>query len=813
MAGNPMRQFVQGMLRKRITLTGLVQGIGMRPFIWKLACTHGLSGWVRNDSTGVTLEVQGSPDSIDSFVESLRLQGPALAQFDALEACQIHTLDEIGFVILESLIEPEQSGPVAADIATCEACLRELRDPKDRRFGYPFINCTQCGPRFTIIEAVPYDRQRTTMKSFTMCVACAREYRDPMDRRFHAQPNACHQCGPQLWLVEQVSNAESFVSPSTGGDCVGEKALARFSELIQAGAIVAVKGLGGFHLACDATNQTAVQRLRQRKGRMEKPLAIMLRDIESAEQWCDLEDCHRRVLTSPERPIVLLRRKNGSRRSPWLAPGQNRLGLMLPYTPLHHLLLAAGPPLVMTSANISEEPIVRGNVEAHQRLHSVADAYLLHDREIHVMCDDSVVRGMHDGVLPIRRSRGYAPLRIQLNGVGPELLAMGGELKSTCCVTHGPNAYLSAHLGDMGELLTLEAMGRNVEHLLGLFRITPQAIVSDLHPGYVSTQWAQARAAAWGIPCLRVQHHQAHLAALMAEHRLPLDSPIIGCCFDGTGYGTDGTMWGGEFFVGPPRQASAQGMLGTERKAAAGAMDVSSPFQRFAHLRSVRLPAGDATTRQPYRIALAVLQAAGIAWHPQLPCVATCEPRELQLLLKQLERNINCVASSSLGRLFDGVASILGVRQHNSFEAQAAVELESLAEEYSRNASLNSLGELPEAMRFEISETSPVSIDAVNLTSYLCHSVLAGISVARLAANFHLAVAQMVVDVCRLAQRQRGIALVGLSGGVFQNGLLLHWTTSKLEAEGFEVLCHRQVPPNDAGLALGQALLARAMMC
>jgi hydrogenase maturation protein HypF len=788
----------------------------MRPFVLNLARSSRLTGWVRNDSTGVTIEVQGDSGSVDNFYESLRLQGPALARYDALDTSQIPTQHETEFVILESRIEPEQSGPVAADIATCEACLRELRDPDDRRFGYPFINCTQCGPRFTIIEAVPYDRQRTTMKSFTMCVACAREYQDPTDRRFHAQPNACHQCGPQLWLVEQGTSADSFVAPPTTGAGVGAKALVRFAELIQAGAIVAVKGIGGFHLACDATNERAVNGLRQRKGRMEKPLAMMVGDMETAGQWCDLEIEHLRALTSPQRPIVLLRKKKGSRALPWLAPGQNYLGLMLPYAPLHHLLLAAGPPLVMTSANLSEEPIVRGNVEAHQRLHSVADAYLLHDREIHVACDDSVLRGLHKGVLPIRRSRGYAPLPIQLNGSGPELLAMGGELKSTCCVTHGQNAYLSAHQGDMGELLTLEAMGRNVEHLLGLFRITPQAIVADLHPGYVSTQWAQARAAAWGIPCIRVQHHQAHIAALMAEHRLPLDSPIIGCCFDGTGYGTDGTLWGGEFFVGPPRQASAQGMVGTGRNAGAGTRNVSNPFQRFAHLRSVRLPGGDALMRRPYRIALAVLHAAGIAWHPQLPCVATCEPRELQLTLKQLERNINCVASSSMGRLFDAVAAILGVRQRINFEAQAAVELESLAEEFSLNALLScssELPELPEDLHFEILETSPLTIDAAHLTRYLCQSVLAGVPPARLAADFHLAVAHMVVDVCRCAQRQHGISLVGLTGGVFQNALLLHWTTSKLEAAGFEVLCHRQVPPNDAGLALGQTLLARAMMC
>ncbi len=776
--------------RKRICLTGLVQGIGFRPFVWKLARDFHLAGWVRNDSKGVIIEIQGSQAAIQGFIDSLPSRAPVLARIDSMQITDVSAADGVEFIIVESATDARQSTPVSPDIGTCDDCFKELFDTGDRRYGYPFLNCTNCGPRFTITEELPYDRRRTVMKSFEMCADCQKEYDDPADRRFHAQPNACHRCGPKVWFVTQTEADEHFHYPGAE-TCNSAEALKRFAEAIAAGAIVALKGIGGFHLACDARSDTAIALLRERKGRVDKPLAIMVRDVKQCQELAHLSESESRFLTSSARPIVLLNKKGGSPLSKLVAPGNNFIGVMLPYSPLHHLLLADGPPLVMTSGNVSDEPIVRGNVEAKHRLQHLADAFLLHDREICVVCDDSLVRCVEDKLLPIRRSRGYAPMPLLLDAPGPSVLAVGGELKATFCATKNDYAYVSAHVGDMGNLETLDAMRRSVEHFLRMFRIQPEVVAADLHPSYLSTQWAHEFAEKRGVRLLQVQHHQAHIAALMTEHRLPLATPIIGCCFDGTGFGRDGSMWGGEFFVTAHPDAS------------------TDPFERFAHLQASLLPGGDSSIRRPYRVALAQLFSAGLEWGERLPCTTYCNANEKRILRQQLERNFNCVPTSSMGRLFDAVAALIGIRQTVSYEAQAAMEMEALAADYLEQSLRNSLECAARAYRFQIGECAPLQINAGELLSQICLELQAGVAKQVIAARFHHAVAHMIVDVCRAAQKTRGIVLVGLSGGVFQNGLLLKLTTAKLRDAGFQVLSHRQVPPNDAGISLGQAVIAR----
>ncbi len=766
------------LVRKRLTITGVVQGVGFRPFIWRRATALGLSGWVGNESGGVIAEVQGENDTVAAFITGLAAAAPPLAVVEhvAIED-GLPAAPELTFEIRASAARPGRSTPLPPDIATCDACRAEVADPADRRHGYPFTNCTDCGPRYTIITDLPYDRTATTMRPFEMCAACAAEYHDPASRRFHAQPNACPACGPTVWLCR----SDAVAVERTAARLVGDAAIEAARDLLRAGGILAVKGLGGFHLACDATNAAAVARLRDRKQRVGKPLAVMVADVGAARAVAEVGADEAELLASRERPIVLLRPTDaaayGNALARAVSPGNDFIGVLLPYAPLHELLCRGMPALVMTSGNVSEEPIVHDNATAARVLAPLADALLLHDRDIHLACDDSVVRRMAGGVVPIRRSRGYAPLPIALGGPGPSVLAVGGELKATLCITRADYAFMSQHLGDMGNLETLDALAHTAEHMLRLFRVEPTAVVADLHPGYLSTEWARQFAAERGIPLVRVQHHEAHVAALRAESRIDAATPFIGVCFDGTGYGAGepAQIWGGEFFSGP-----------------AGGM------QRAAHLESFPLPGGDASIRQPWRVALAVLQASGVPWDEQLPPVAAA--RGLDVLRRQLERQINCVPTTSMGRLFDAVASLVGARHDISYEAEAALNLETLA----------ARGDMPTRYAFGVvGGALPLRIDWRPVIAAIAADVLAGVSPARIAAGFHAAVAAMTVEVSgRLRQAGAGDT-VGLTGGVFQNAVLTERAAAGLAAAGFRVVLHRVVPPNDGGLALGQAVLGR----
>ena len=778
---------------------GIVQGVGFRPFVWKRAHRLGLAGWVYNDSLGVTIEIEGNEVHLAEFLAEFSESIPPLARVDSLIATDVECVGEKGFFIRESLAIASDSTPISPDISICHECLQELFDGLDRRYLYPFINCTNCGPRFTIVEDIPYDRPLTTMKSFPMCDCCQQEYSEPVNRRFHAQPNACPDCGPAVWFVAGAKDVEAFESrPHVQSD--HQDAIRSFHEAIESGGIVAIKGIGGFHLACDATNSSAVARLRERKGHINKPFALMVHDVEQAASFAVIGPQERSLLESQQRPIVLLQKRYldmgecaadqrevlptslvGFPAAELAAPGNNFVGVMLPYSPLHYLLSGTRP-LVMTSGNISDEPIVRTNVEARKRLERIADFFLLHDREIEVVCDDSIVRCLDGALLPIRRSRGYAPMPIKLVDVGPSVLAVGGEIKSAFCVAKDDYVYMSQHIGDMGNQETLEAMRRSVEHFLRIFRVDVAAVAADLHPGYLSGQWAEQFANSLGVPLIRIQHHFAHVVSLLGENCLPFEQKIIGCCFDGTGYGTDEAIWGGEFMI-----ADTQG------------------FQRIAHLQYSPLPGGDSSIRRPYRMALALLWASGLTWNNDLPCVAACPERERKLLHRQLERNLNCISTSSMGRLFDAVASIIGVRQEVSYEAQAAMEMEALAA-----VEVDEVD--PSAYRFSVNISAQVgnwSIDPGSLLAQICNDVVSGVPRSRIAAQFHHAVVNLVLEVCQLARQHRQLHKVGLTGGVFQNVLLLQLTQKRLRQDRFEVLSHSQVPPNDGGIALGQAICAR----
>jgi len=773
---------VHGLVRRRLAVAGIVQGVGFRPFVWRRATGLGLTGFVSNGPDGVLIEVQGPGPAVDRFLDGFPAAVPPLAEIAALETTPLPAQpgDE-RFVILASREHGPGGTSLPADVATCATCRAELRDPGDRRHRHPFINCTDCGPRFTIITAVPYDRGTTTMSRFTMCPACAAEYRDPDSRRFHAQPIACPDCGPVVWYAD----ADAGPVPVTRdrASLLGDAALEQARGLLRRGGILAIKGGGGFHLACDATQPAAVVQLRHRKGRFAKPLAVMVDDLPTAEAVAVLDEQERRLLTAPSAPIVLLRRRHGSpvQLAEEVAPGSGLLGLLLPYTPLHHLLMAGMPPLVMTSGNLADEPIVHDNATAATRLAPLCDGLLLHDREIAVPCDDSVVRCAVGLPLPIRRSRGMAPLPIRLAAGGPDLVAAGGDLKSAVGLAREDRVVLSQHLGDAVHPETLSAMTAAAEHLVELFRAKPAAIVADLHPGYLSAGWARRVAADRGIPVIGVQHHEAHAVALAVDICWPLEGraarPLLVACCDGTGYGSDGTIWGGEFFV-----------------------IESATIRRVASLREFVLPGGDACVRRPWRTALGLLHAAGISWDDRLPCVQAAPAAEREVIHRQLERRVQCVATSSLGRLFDGVAALLGVAQENRYEAEAALRLETLA---AAAAPTSGPGVAV------VETTDMVRVDWRPLVHWLVDRWLAGDPPAGLAARFHEAIAEMVVAVAaRLRPHGCGEA-VGLTGGVFQNGLLVSRTSEHLRRAGFEAACHHAVPPNDGGLAVGQLAIAR----
>jgi hydrogenase maturation protein HypF len=754
-----------GVTALRIHVSGVVQAVGFRPWVWNEATRLGLAGRVRNSSSGVEIVIEGAAAATDAFLVALRAGGPPLARIDSLEVDETAVRGFADFAILASLPEPGASLPVAPDLALCADCRRELRDPADRRHDYPFLNCTHCGPRFTIVRDLPYDRPLTTMAGFPLCADCAREYADPADRRFHAQPVACPACGPRLWLEE------AGVLAAAGAD-----ALRRARALLRGGAIVAVKGIGGWHLACDAASTVAVARLRERKRRVEKPLALMAADPETIARHAEVSPAARALLESPAHPVVLLPRRGDAAIAPDVAPRRDRLGFMLAYAPLHHLLLDPGDVLVMTSGNLSEEPIAHEDDDARLRLAPLADALLGHDRPIQVRCDDSVVAVWREGPYPFRRARGYAPLPVPLPFAVPPLLAAGGELKNTFCLGRETRAYPSHHIGDLADWETLRAYEAAVAHYERLFRVAPEAFAHDLHPDYQATRYATARAAAAGRPAVAVQHHHAHIAACLADNGINGAEPVIGVAFDGTGLGDDGAIWGGEFLV-----ADYAG------------------YRRAAHLAYLPLPGGDAATRHPWRVALSWLRQAGLPWDPELPPVAAATPDELAALDAQLRTGLNAPPTSSMGRLFDAVSSLAGLCHHATYEAQAACELETAA----RRAVHGAQGEAPYVFTHEGDLVDPTPVIRA-----IAGDVAAGQPAPVTAARFHAAVADLVRDVCLRLRRETGLQRVALSGGVWQNLLLLELAVTRLETAGFAVLTHRAVPANDGGLALGQFMIA-----
>ncbi|MFF4213052.1 carbamoyltransferase HypF [Streptomyces sp. NPDC001796] len=800
----PTAVAVQAPVRRRVTVRGVVQGVGFRPYVHALATSLGLSGHVTNTPEGVVVEVEGTPAAVGRFCDRIAEDAPPLARVERVDHQDVPAAGETAFTILASRTDGPAGTLIPPDTATCAACLRELGDPADRRHRHPFITCTHCGPRFTIVTGLPYDRAATTMAGFPMCPDCAREYADPTDRRFHAQPVACPACGPRLRLLVRPRDGDGPPRPVTDTEPV-----AGARRLLASGSILAVKGLGGYHLACDATDPAAVARLRGRKGRGDKPFALMARDTDDIRHLVRLTDEERSLLTGTVRPIVLLRRLTpacGGRLRPadGVAPGSPDLGVMLPYTPVHHLLLGLpgdgdgdGPRLlVMTSGNLSGEPIVTDDEEALERLAHLADAWLTHDRPIHVPCDDSVVRVCDGRPLIVRRARGYAPLPLTLPVPVRPALAVGGDLKNVCCLGEGRRAWLSAHIGDMDDLATQHAFERAVAQLESITPVRPRLLAADRHPAYRSARWAARNAA--GRPVVRVQHHHAHVAAAMAEHGLDGSRPVLGVAFDGTGYGDDGAVWGGEFLL-----ADYDG------------------FSRLGHLAYVPLPGGDAAVHRPYRMALAHLRAAGLDWSAELPCVAACPPDERAVLERQLERNLNCVPTSSMGRLFDAVSSLAGVCHRAGYEAQAAVELEAAAlrapagDTSAYAFAVREPGTDGGAERFGGPEeiggpegVRPLRADPAPVIAAIVDDLRAGTGPELVAARFHWAVARLVHHVCALGRERHGVDTVALTGGVFLNSPLSSACARALGADGFTVLRHHLVPPGDGGLALGQLVVA-----
>ena len=754
--------------RIRCDIRGIVQGVGFRPFIYRLARRHELSGWVCNSSGGVILEAQGEDAALHLFVFAIRAEAPPLAVITALESEEILASCGDEFIIRESK-GGEGAPEISPDWDVCPDCLRELFDPADRRFLYPFITCTNCGPRYSIITGTPYDRPLTTMAPFVMCPLCQGEYDDPADRRFHAQPNGCPLCGPRLTLTD------------SGGEQVAGDPLAQAIRLLAAGKILAVKGTGGYHLAVDATNDGAVRELRRRKQRDEKPFALMAPGLMEISRFALPDPLEERLIASPERPIVLVRRRDDHNLSPAVAPANGYFGVMLPSTPLQHLLLRENfPALVMTSGNLSDEPIAFRDEDARQRLGITADFFLTHDRSIQTRLDDSVLRVFQGNPLFLRRSRGYAPRAVPLPAGQRSVLAVGAELKGAICLTRGDRAFLSQHIGDLKNPETLASLEETTTHLKKILAIRPELVAHDLHPDYLSTRWAQEMT---GIPLVGVQHHHAHLASCMAENGV--EGEVMGIIFDGTGFGLDGTVWGGEFLVG-----------GYES------------FRRAGHIRQVPLPGGDAAVREPFRMALSWLREAfgPTAFELPLPFIASLSEEEKKLFDRMIQRGINSPLTSSCGRLFDGVAALLGVRSVVSYEGQAAIELEGMAEQGGERP--------PFSFALDATESGCLCLDFIEMIRELMEALLAGHHRGTLARAFHDTVAHGAVELCAAIRQETGLERVLLSGGVFQNRLLAERTHDLLAARNFQVFTHRLVPPNDGGVALGQAVIAgRSRIC
>jgi hydrogenase maturation protein HypF len=753
----------------KIKVRGVVQGVGFRPFIYRLAHEHSLKGWVRNTSGSVEIEVEGDEVALESFFNDLKSKTPPMAHIADLVITFHPPLGYTTFEIRSSRSQRGKYQLVSPDIATCRDCLGEILSPNDRRYRYPFTNCTNCGPRFTIIEDIPYDRPQTTMRSFIMCPECQQEYDNPLDRRFHAQPNACSNCGPSLELVDGDSN-------QVGGYDI----ISSTSALLKDGHILAIRGLGGFQLACDATNETAVNTLRSQKKRPAKPLAVMMATLEDVTKHCYASPEEKRLLKSPECPIVLLRwRRSASNICTAVAPNLKYLGVMLPYTPLHHLLLReSGRPLVMTSGNLSEEPIAKDNDEALKLLRGIADYFLLHNRDIYARYDDSVYLVLDEVPRPIRRARGYAPYPIFLPFKLKQILACGAEEKNTFCLTKDDHAFISQHIGDMDNEETLEHFENTIELYKKLFRVSPEIIAYDMHPEYLSTKYARQIGSKLSLQMVPVQHHHAHIVSCLAENKMK--GPVIGVAFDGTGFGSDGTIWGGEFLL-----ADYKG------------------FQRVGHLEYIPLPGGAAAIKRPYRMALSFLYTLlGFDFSLEGLPLNGLNPLEIEIVKQQLKRGLNSPLASSAGRLFDAVSALAGVRGEIDYEAQAAIELEMLAPDVTTK---------PEEKAYPFSITVDKGVRVVGLAgliSSVVKDIRNRVSMPIISFRFHHTMAQIITDMCKIIVQQAGIERVALSGGVFQNRLLLRLTTAALKKEGLSVLTHHLMPCNDGGISLGQAVIS-----
>jgi hydrogenase maturation protein HypF len=751
----------QGLEARRLQVNGIVQGVGFRPFVYQLAARYGLKGEVANTSAGVSIRIEGPAESLVAFEKDLAAKSPPLAHIVEIQSRPHPLQNYADFRITSSRGESVMATLISPDVAVCDDCLREMFDPADRRYHYPFINCTNCGPRYTIIDDIPYDRPKTSMRHFTMCPLCQAEYDDPLNRRFHAQPNACPACGPQISLWDSRRQPIRTADP-----------IAAAAELIRQGKILAVKGLGGFHLAVDALNAQAVARLRQRKLREEKPFAVMSPDMAAIQRYALIEPAEESLLRSIQRPIVLLEKTPSHCLADEVAPRNRYVGAMLPYTPLHHLLLRCGfTALVMTSGNRSEEPIAIANDDAFERLADIADAFLIHDRDIYLRSDDSVVRQAAGAARFLRRSRGYVPVPVFLKQALPPILACGAELKNTVCLTKGGQAFVSQHIGDLENLATYEFFQKTIDHMQRILAVRPELIACDLHPDYLSTRWADEQA---DIPKVRVQHHHAHIVSCMAEHRI--EGSVIGLSCDGTGYGPDGTVWGGEVLI-----ADAAG------------------FERAAHLSCVPMPGSAAAIREPWRMAVSYLDDAyGEGFGSlDLPVLRKAGVDQVNVIRKMIAKRINSPLTSSLGRLFDGVAAIAGLRSRVSYEGQAAMELEMAAR-----------SDAVALYEYAVDGDGPWRVPPAPIVRGVVADVRNECPVSMISVKFHNTVIALLADLCERVRRVHGLTRVVLSGGVFQNARLMTGLIPALEARGFEVFSHRLVPTNDGGIALGQAVIA-----
>jgi hydrogenase maturation protein HypF len=755
----------ESIVARKLAVNGIVQGVGFRPFVHQLAHHYGLKGEVSNTSSGVTIHIEGSEEKLLAFIRELAKKSPPLAHITHVSTSYEPARGYTEFAIGASKRQSFRWALISPDTAICNDCLRELFNPTDRRYQYPFINCTNCGPRYTIIDDIPYDRPNTSMKHFKMCPECQKEYDDPANRRFHAQPNACAVCGPSVALYDHRRQVLTRGDPIEGA-----------AGLLKEGKIVAIRGLGGFHLAVDAENSDAVIRLRQRKHREERPLALMSYDLDRVYEYADIEPDEEVLLTSPQRPIVLVKKKNPNPLFPEISPRNKNFGAMLPYTPLHYLLLSYDfTALVMTSGNISEEPIASDNEEAFERLGAIADYFLVHNRDIYLRSDDSVVRRVDGATRFIRRSRGYIPAPVFLKKELPQILACGAELKNTVCLTKGKNAFLSQHIGDLENLETYRFFELTVRHMKQILDIAPQIVACDLHPDYLSTRYAQEQK---GIKKIAVQHHHAHIASCMAENRL--DGPVLGLSFDGTGYGTDSCIWGGEVLIANIHQ-----------------------FTRAAHLAYLPMPGGAAAIKEPWRMAVSYLyDAFGEGFLDlKLPLFQGLEKEKIKIILHMISKRVNAPQTSSLGRLYDGIAAILGIRKRVAYEGQAAMELEM-------------------AIREETEETYDYEWER-GKDSYqiLLHPIIRGVvkdmenglQVSDISSKFHTTLIRLFSDLCTLLRKETGLDRVALSGGVFQNAILLAGLRKALEEKNFQVFTHCLVPCNDGGISLGQAVVAAAI--